>query len=633
MKVTIKMDRNRNRNRNRNKSNYYVKYRMVFIALPIFLLCFVSLYFIYNILSSDSTELINNIILFLTFIAIFVLSFLGLYFLFFVKDTQVKSENIPSVIPMNVPSRYNSIDKSSSIINMKKTQNRIANTTFIDHLSYEIRTPMNGIFGNTKLLKETELSTEQQNLVHIIEHSYENLDAILSKISLGISSNNYKFNVDNNIFNIVQLIESTVETFSITADEKNIVLGLYVDPLIPSTLYGDSIKLSQVITNLVDNALATSSEYTTVNIQLDKKDISSDEVGIRFTVSDLGYEFSADELERIKNLLKTESNLDKTPIQDTKNLIISNTIIKKMGGKLDLKSKKNYGSSFFFELGFKEDIKESKDKIKPVFEDFVVGLALPSLDINRIIDDNLKKYIEYLGGKFIVYDYDSLFNDDTIALPDLMFMYHNYARHEGELEAFVSLPCQTVLITSGTLRSKINHDKHFFSCVVYAPITMSKILRTVLEKKPKNTVTCGEALNTNREKETCIKALVVEDNVISQNIIANILKHMNIDVKVATDGKRAYELRKENIFDIIFMDINMPVMDGFESTSHILSYERTTKSKHVPIVALATDTTGKEKYIKAGMDNLISKPIESEKIYDMVQYYCIDKIMNDTHKS
>lgn len=600
------------------------KYSKVIIALPILILCLASLYFIYNILTSDSITLVNNIILFLFGLSTFIVSFLGFYVLFFVKEDQSTRTNIPI--------QPNKINKSSlSSIDSSKN-NRIQSATFFDQMTYEIRTPMNGIFGNTKLLKETKLSVEQKGLVNIIENSYENLDAILSKVSLGISlPKEERFEVRNNTFNIINIIESTVETFSITAEQRNIVLSLYIDPDIPYHIYGDSVKLAQVITNLIDNALESSREYTTVNIQLESHAIMDDQIAIKFTVSDQSDGFNNDELENIKKIFNNKVSLDKTPVIDMKNLIISNTIIKKMGGTLDLDSKKSIGSNFFFELKFKINDVHKHEEVNPVYKDLIVGLALPSLDISRVVDDNLKKYIEYLGGEFIVYEYDPLFNDKDIVLPDLMFMYHNYARHEGELEAFVSLSCQTVLITSGALRSKINHDKHFFCCIVYAPITMSKILRTVSEKKPKISIDCNKNVNINIDTKTSVKALVVEDNIISQNIIANILKQMNVNVKVASDGKKAYELRKEHAFDIIFMDMHMPIMDGYEATSHILSYERTTNSKHIPIIALATDSSGKEKYLKAGMDDLLSKPIDAERISDMIKYFCIENIEDDIH--
>jgi len=212
-----------------------------------------------------------------------------------------------------------------------------------------------------------------------------------------------------------------------------------------------------------------------------------------------------------------------------------------------------------------------------------------------------------------------------------MFVYHNYARLDGELESFSKLKTKIALITSGILRSRINIDKFSFSSIVYAPITMRKIVKIFADSKLQKPVLVEtsdkkEELSIDQPVFEHIKALVAEDNEISQKIIANILKKTGIEVSVADNGQKAFELRKENDYDIIFMDIDMPVMNGLEATSKILYYEGINQFTHVPIVALITDNNenAKEKYIKAGMDEYIQKPIDAKTVIDVIQKYCID---------
>ncbi len=524
-----------------------------------------------------------------------------------------------------IGSSYESIkDKENAAYMENKT-----NATFLNNLAYEIRTPLNGISGYTKLLKETPLNVEQSDFVYLIENSFENLDSILGRVSSDSSLPAQKLEVENITFDIVRKIESAVETFSIKSDQKDIVLGLYIDPSLPLKVKGDATKLSQIMTNLIDNALESSNAYDTIDISLEKIHSDADHVSIKFSIKDEGIGYNIEELEDISNNFDTLESVNNISNIDMKNLTISNKIIKRMGGKLELFSEKGIGSNFFFTLTFEKDNKQHDFAVYPTFKGMKVGLALPSKEINRQIDRNLELYVKHLDAEITIYDYDTLFESDKeINLPDLMFVYHNYARLEGELESFSNLGCKVALITSGTLRSRIDTDKYIFSSIVYAPITMGKVVKIFAESKLEIPL-IEEVLedeNDGLKKFENIHALVAEDNDISKRIITNILEKYGIEVTVAVDGAKAFELRRENDFDIIFMDIEMPIMDGIESTSKILYYEGVNQFKHIPIIALASDAdvTAKEKYLKAGMDDYIAKPIKANSIYELVQKFCID---------
>ncbi len=616
------------------------------IALPMILFLFLSAFLTLSMLADGNQDLDNDMLMLVFSTASTVCSMIGLYFLVLLKRKENHQkellENLVYVIS-NKSSEYiykkNTLDYQSvfkyiescyTTLVEKENVIRIENKTSTDllhNLSYEILTPMNAIFGHTKLLKETHLDREQHDLIAIIEDSYENLDSILSNVSLDVSLSREKFETINTSFNIVKKIESTVETFSVRADQKDILLGLYIDPSLPHHLRGDSIKLAQIMNNLIDNALESSNAYDTIEISIERLESKrNDEVNIKFTVHDKGIGFDQGEIKNIRKMLHKMEVVENIFTLDTNNLIMSNKVLKRLGSKLELSSQKGEGSSFFFTLCLEKDNMQI-DKDSPTLNQFTVGLALPSKDICRKIDENLKIYIEYFGGTFSIYEYDTLFNDsnEKQKLPDLMFIYHNYTKNKGELEALGHLPCKTTLITSSSLRSQINIDKHLFSNIVYAPITMSKVLRFIPTIKENKSINICKNIVPSKKKYTfgTVQALVVEDNDISKNIIANILRKMQINVMVASNGKEAYELRRKNNFNIIFMDVNMPIMNGFEATTKILTYEKVNQCKHIPIVAMATDNTGKYKYIQAGMSDFINKPIDADKIYAIVEKYCI----------
>ncbi len=604
------------------------------IALPLIILLFISCYFVYYYLSTFTLNL-NNLILFISSLLGILISSVAIY-VHFNKNSQKSllndlARHIESIyasahsIPKNrvmkdkrayeyIKSNFNSLSQQESKLRVEYELLKVFKNSF----SYDIRTPMNAIFGYTKLLKETELNQEQKDLITIIEASYKKLNARLNNVSQESQNQQPLLEVKEIPFNIIKEVETAVETFSVAADEKDIILGLYIDPQIPHNLLGDGEKLSQVLTHLIDNALAVSDSYSTIDIKLENI-VMSDSVTIKFSISDQSSSIKGEELEYIQKVFQEMEIVDKVSTLDIRNLTISNRIIKLMGGNLEVVSEVNEGSSFSFMLSFKRDNEEVDRKLTPVFKGLSIGLALPHKDIKRQIDYNLQTYVEYLGGKFVIYSYDEINGNDKIKLPDVMFIYHSYAKNIGELDSFLDLNCKIILITSGSLRSQIDLEKHYLSSVVYAPITMSKILR-ILSENNENTLPRYSQNKVSKD----VHVLVVEDNIISQTIIVNILTNMNIKVSIASNGKEAYALRKENDYNLIFMDINMPVMNGYDATSNIYSYEKKNNYKHIPIIAFSADTTQKDKkkYLNAGMVDLIGKPVHAEDIQNIIQKYC-----------
>ena len=211
-------------------------------------------------------------------------------------------------------------------------------------------------------------------------------------------------------------------------------------------------------------------------------------------------------------------------------------------------------------------------------------------------------------------------------LPELMFFYHNYARLEGELEGFSKLQCKTALITSGTLRSRINSGKYNFTSIVYGPMTMRKVIRIFAESKIEKPILVENVLEEEKVEETRsfenVRAMVAENNAISQKIITNILKSFSVEVFVAEDGLKAFEMRREHELDIIFMDMDMPVMDGPESISKILYYEGINQLSHTPIISLGT--LNEEMVDHSGIDGFINKPFDADEIYNIVHKFCVE---------
>ena len=511
---------------------------------------------------------------------------------------------------------YAYISSILKLLHQKELQAEEANTAkdlFLANMSHEIRTPLNGIVGFTQLLKESPLTPDQQEFISIIENSSDNLLAIVSDILdlSKISAN--KMELEDIGFDIFEKVESAVETFVAKADEKRIELGVFIEPSLPKYFIGDPTKLSQVLINLISNAIKFTPTDGTIDIFV--KEIASDDstVSIRFGVQDSGIGITQEQKIKIfQAFTQADSSTSREFGGTGLGLTISRTIINYMGGDLDVTSTPNEGAEFFFTISLQRD-SSIKDTIYPTFDNLTVGLAVPDTSVERQIDHNLEAYIKHLGTTLRIYSYDEIFgHSDTIGLPDVLFVDHHYAKKPELVERFSKLDTFIVLMTTGSLKRIVDSHSHNFIKMVHKPITIGKTIR-MLEG-----YTLGEEVLASNEDNSLktdqfnhIHALVAEDNLINQKLILVTLENFGLEVTLASNGKEALDHRMKSEYDIIFMDIQMPIMNGMEATQAILDYEAKENLKHIPIIALTANALkgDKEKYIKAGMDNYASKPL------------------------
>ncbi len=511
---------------------------------------------------------------------------------------------------------YAYISSILKLLHEKELQAEEANTAkdlFLANMSHEIRTPLNGIVGFTQLLKESPLTPDQQEFISIIENSSDNLLAIVSDILdlSKISAN--KMELEDISFDIFEKVESAVETFVAKADEKRIELGVFIEPSIPKYFMGDPTKLSQVLINLISNAIKFTPTDGTINVFM--KEVTSDDasVSIRFGVQDSGIGITEEQKVKIfQAFTQADSSTSREFGGTGLGLTISRTIIDYMGGELDVSSTPGEGAEFFFTITLQRD-SSSKEVAYPTFENLKIGLALPDISIERQIDHNLEAYIKYLGTTIRLYSYDELFTQtETMGLPDILFVDHHYAKKPELVERFSKLDTYVVLMTTGTLKRIVDGHNHNFLKMIHKPMTINKTVRMI------ESYTLGEEVLTSNEKDTLktdqfnhIHALVAEDNLINQKLILVTLENFGLEVTLASNGKEALEHRIKSDYDIIFMDIQMPIMNGMEATKAILEHEEEENLEHIPIIALTANALkgDKEKYIKAGMDNYASKPL------------------------
>ncbi len=504
-----------------------------------------------------------------------------------------------------------------------------AKDLFLANMSHEIRTPLNGIVGFTQLLKSTNLTPDQAEFISVIESSSDNLLAIVNDILDLSKINADKIELESIPFNAIEKFEDAVESYGAKAAQKNIEFSVFVDPALPKTLIGDPTKISQVIVNLISNAIKFTSQNGEVDVIIEMQQESSVDATVYFAVKDTGIGITEEQKGKIfEAFAQADAGTSRKYGGTGLGLAISSKLVELMGGKLDIDSTPGEGSTFFFTLTLQKG--EDNEKNLEDFSDVDTGLLLTNRKQQmRTCDKNLQKYVEYLGAKF-----SPVYNDDLFELkekpPKILFIDYMFIKDVSTLKQYFSLDTRIVLITTGESKEELESVRDRLQKIIYKPVNFSKTYRAFESYRSPKKI---EEVKTETEKPfEEMKILVAEDNPINQKLIRTTLEKFGIDVTLASNGQEAFDLRKQNDYDLIFMDIQMPVMNGLEATSEILHYEEVNHLNHIPIIALTANalTGDREKYMEAGMDNYISKPINIPELKNLISSY--NKSIHHTHK-
>ena len=394
-------------------------------------------------------------------------------------------DNLGNIIEY-IAIRFDITELEESIIEAKKA-NR-AKTIFLANMSHEIRTPLNGILGFIKLLKEEELTSKQKQYINIIDTSANTLLHTINEILDMSKIQSGKFDLEFIKFDLFETLNNVQNLFIARANEKNIEFVLDIDNDLPHTIISDEIKLKQVLSNLIGNAIKFTSENGKVKLSAKILDKNEEKVKVKFSVSDTGIGISKEAQNKIfEPFMQAENSTTRKFGGTGLGLAISKEIVKLLGGELKLESEVNKGTTFYFELEF---------------------------------------------------DYSN----------------------------------------------------------------------EIIEKSDE----------VNFEKEYDGKVLVAEDNIINQQLIEALFDKRKIEIIIVENGKLAVQESEKEKFDIIFLDINMPVMDGIEACKLIKE-----KKPNIPLIALTANALpgDREKYLSIGFDGYLSKPINMKELDKILDNY------------
>jgi two-component system, sensor histidine kinase and response regulator len=512
-----------------------------------------------------------------------------------------------------------------------------ARSDFLANVSHELRTPMNSILGMAQLALQEDLS---ETLRGYLETSYESAQSLLTLLNdiLDFAKlESGKFTVDLARFELRDAIEETVRPLASSAFDKGLELVCAIDPETPLCVVGDAVRLRQVLTNLITNAIKFT-ERGEVSLEVRVVEKWSREVRLEFAVVDTGVGIAE------KNQARMLEPFTQVDTSSTRRfggtglgLAICNELLRLMGGQLAIQSQLGKGSKFSFMLSLPRQpvaIADTVDAAPFVALRNVRVLVVDDNATNRRIMHTMLRYWratvdvaadaeEALGKLQLAAKHERPY--ELVILDALMPGVDGY-----ELSRRIVAECgvgsPVLLMASSSDRRQFRDKEAGLPIAAYLgkPVLQNDLLRAImvaLEEAPPP-LTQIEVKSVPAASRRPLSILVVEDTQANQQVVGMVLRKRGHSVAIAQNGREAVDKCREGRFDVILMDIQMPIMDGFQATASIRKLEGAGWSS-VPIVAMTAHAMrgDREKCLAAGMDSYISKPIDVHELVEVVEEF------------